>query len=307
MKVIYGIGRLKLRKPSCVAIGVFDGMHRGHNSIIEKTVAIAKKKHLLSVVITFYPHPDAFLHTKTYSPLLISLQHRLDLIGSFGVDVCVVVRFDARFRARSARDFVSDILMRRCRMQDLVINRMFTFGRHREGGEQFLRTIAKETHFTLHFQKVLKHRGKVISSTLIRSLITHGHLRRAASLLGREVEVIGTVVGGDSRGSKLGFPTANIDPHHEVIPPKGVYLIKAVVGKRTLFGLANIGSRPTFTRAQKEIIELHLLHFHRNIYGKDIRVIFKKRLRDEIQFSHHSMLIEQIQKDIQAARFYFSL
>lgn len=307
MRIIYGIGHLKLQKASCIAIGVFDGMHRGHNSIIKKTVALAKKKNLASVVVTFYPHPDAIIHTKKYSPLLISLKHRLAIIRSFGVDVCVVVRFDARFRERSARDFVSDILIRRCRMKDLIVNRMFTFGRYKEGGEQFLKAIAKEIPFTLHFQKVLKHRGKVISSTLIRSLIMQGQLKRAVSLLGREVEVIGTVVGGDSRGRKLGFPTANIDPHHEVIPSKGVYLIQAKVGKRTLFGVANIGFRPTFTSAQKEIIELHLLNFNRNIYGKDIRVIFKKRLRDEIHFRHKSLLIEQIYKDIQAAHSYFSL
>lgn len=307
MKVIYGIGHLKLRRASCVAIGVFDGVHRGHQLIIKKAVAIAKKKNLLSVVVTFYPHPDAIIHKKKYSPLLMSLRHRLDIIRSFGADVCLVVRFDARFRKRSARDFVLDILIRRCHMKDLVVNRMFAFGKQKEGGEQFLKAIAQETNFTLHFQKVLKHRGKIISSTLIRSLITHGQLKRAASLLGRDIEVIGTVVGGDSRGRRLGFPTANIDPHHEVIPPKGVYLIQAMVGKRTLFGVANVGYRPTFKRVQKEIIELHLLNFKRNIYGRDIRVIFKKRLRGEIHFSHKSLLIEQIHRDIQNARSFFSL
>lgn len=307
MRVIYGIGRLKLQKASCVAIGVFDGMHRGHQLIIKKAVAIAKKKNRTSVVVTFYPHPDVIIHTKHYSPLLMSLRHRLEVIRSFGVDICLVVRFDARFRKRSARDFVLDILIRRCHMKDLVVNRMFAFGKHKEGGEQFLKAIAKEIHYTLHLQKVLKHRGKIISSTLIRSLITHGQLKRATSLLGRDIEVIGTVVGGDSRGRKLGFPTANIDPHHEVIPPIGVYLIQAIVGKRTLFGVANIGYRPTFKRAQKEIIELHLLNFKRNIYGRDIRVIFKKRLRGEIHFTHKSILIEQIRKDIQNAHSFFSV
>ena len=307
MRVIYGIGRLKLQKASCIAIGVFDGMHRGHQLIIKKTVAIAKKKNLVSVVVTFHPHPDTIIHTKKYSPLLMSLKHRLDSIRSFGVDVCVVVRFDARFRERNARDFVSDILIRRCHMKDLVINRMFAFGKYKEGGEQFLKAIAKEMPFTLHFQKVLRYCGKIISSTLIRSLVMRGQLKCAVSLLGREIEVVGTVVGGDRRGRKLGFPTANIDPHHEVIPLRGVYLIQAIVGGRILAGLANIGSRPTFTKAQKEIIELHLLNFKRNIYGKDIRVIFKKRLRDEMQFRHEALLIEQIRKDIQSARSYFSL
>jgi len=305
MKVIFGTGRLNLKRESCVAIGVFDGVHRGHQRIIKKVVAVAKKTKRLSVVVTFFPHPDAVVHKKQ-APLLMSLHHRLALIRSLGVDYCVVVRFDARLRQRSAQAFITEILLRRCRMKDLVINRLFRFGKNKAGDAAALAALARKNNFRLHFEKVLVCGGAVVSSTLIRQLVMRGDLVRAAFLLGRDVEVMGTVVGGDRRGAKLGFPTANIDPHHEVIPGRGVYCIVAHIGTFCYQGVANIGVRPTFRKAQKELIEFHLFGFKKNIYGKEVRVVFKKKLRNEIQFNNKDRLIAQIRKDIQRAQSFFS-
>ncbi|MDD5617844.1 MAG: riboflavin kinase, partial [Candidatus Omnitrophica bacterium] len=159
----------------------------------------------------------------------------------------------------------------------------------------------------VYFQKDIKANSSIISSTLIRALIKNGNLEKASKLLGRRVEVVGTVIGGDKRGRKLGFPTANINPHHEVIPPKGVYLIEAWLVNKKLFGLANIGSRPTFNKEDNEIIEIHLLDFKRNIYGKDLRIVFLKKLRNEEGFRQKSQLIKQVDKDIEHARNFFSI
>lgn len=307
MKVIYGIGHLKLKKNSCVAVGVFDGLHRGHQLIINKTVALAKEKNLLSVVLTFYPHPDSIIKSKEHSPLLISLKHRLNLISLLGVDVCIVVKFDSRFRDIKAKNFIWDILIKRCRMKHLIVSREFNFGKDKEGNVQLLEKLARNFSFKLYFQKQLKTNGRIISSTLIRSLIWAGDLETASELLSRKVEVMGTVVGGDRRGKRLGFPTANIDPHHEVIPPKGAYLIQAYLNKRMFVGLANIGFRPTFKNDKKQTIELHLLNFNRDIYRHDLRVVFLKRLRSERKFRKKTHLIEQIKKDIRQARLFFSL
>lgn len=307
MKVIYGIGRLKLSKASCVTVGVFDGMHRGHRSVIKKVVSIARKKRLLSVVLTFFPHPDLIVKSRKKTSLLISLKHRLAIISSYGINVCIVVKFDDAFRKIKAKNFISDILIKRCLTKDLVVSSNFIFGKDKSGNVKLLKRLAKEFNFKLHLQNEVKTNNNIVSSTLIRSLISRGDLKSASKLLGRQVEVVGTVVGGDSRGRKIGFPTANIDPHHEVIPPKGVYLIHAWLGQRKLLGLANIGFRPTFKKEKREIIEIHLLNFQRNIYGKDLRIVFVRKLRCEKKFNKKSLLIQQINNDIRQAKSFFSI
>ena len=306
MKVIYGIGRLKLTKPSCVAVGVFDGLHRGHQAIIRKVISIAKKRKLQSVILTFFPHPDSIIKSEVKSPLLISLKHRLNLISSFEVDVCVVVKFNNKFRKISAKNFISDILIKKCQMKNLVISKDFIFGKDRIGNIKLTKKLSRDFDFNVSFQPQLKKNKKAISSTLVRSLIVKGNLKNASRLLGRRVEVVGTVIGGDSRGRNIGFPTANIDPHHEVIPPRGVYIIEAWLKNKRFYGIANIGFRPTFKKDKTEIIEIHLFGFKSNIYGKDLRIVFIKKLRNERHFRHKTDLIEQINKDIQQARSYFS-
>lgn len=307
MKAIYGIGQIKLRKPSSITVGVFDGLHLAHQHIIKKVVSLAKSNKFLSVVITFFPHPDSIIKSKMHSPLLISLKHRLNLISSFGVDICVVVKFDSYLKEMEAEDFILKFLIGNYRMKNLVVSENFIFGKGKGGNKKLIEKLAKKYHFKVYFQKTIKINNKVVSSTLIRSLINQGNLEYASKLLGRRFEVIGTVVGGDRRGKKIGFPTANIDPHHEVIPPKGVYLIKAYLGRKTLLGLANIGFRPTFKEEENEIIELHLLNFNKDIYGKDMRVVFLKKIREEIKFTKKSILIQQIKEDIQLAKSFFSI
>jgi riboflavin kinase/FMN adenylyltransferase len=290
-----------------VAVGVFDGLHLGHRSIIKKTVAVARKNKALGVVFTFFPHPDSVIHSEKKSPLLISLKHRLSLISDLGVDICVVVKFSSYFMNMEPSNFIKNILIKKCRMKYLVLNKNFTFGKNRVGDEELIKKLSRQLYFKAYFQKDIKSCGHIISSTLIRSLIKGGNLKMASKLLGRNVEVIGTVTGGDRRGRKIGFPTANIDPHHEVIPAKGVYLIEVYLAWRKLLGLANIGLRPTFKKEEKETIEIHLLNFKRNIYKKELRIVFLKKLRNERKFSNKTQLVNQIKRDLKQARRFFSI
>jgi riboflavin kinase/FMN adenylyltransferase len=306
MRVVYGIGRIKLTKKSCVAVGVFDGLHLGHQSIIKKVVKIARKRHLLSVILTFFPHPDSIVHTGNKSPLLISLRHRIGLIKSFGVDVCVIVKFSKTFRNMNADKFISEILIKRYAMKELVVSKSFIFGKNHIGNFLLINELSKKFNFKVYFQPEIRINKKAISSTLIRSLIRRGDLGGASRLLGRQVEVVGTVIGGDSRGRKLGFPTANIDPHHEVIPPGGVYIIEAWLNNEKIFGLANIGSRPTFKKEEKEVVEIHLLNFRKDIYGRELKIVFIKKLRCEKKFRYREHLINQINTDIRKAKSFFS-
>ena len=307
MKIVYGVGNLRLNKSSCVTIGVFDGVHQGHQLILNKVVSLSKKKKLRSVVITFDPHPDSILKGRKNSLLLISLAHRLNLMSKLGIDVCVVIRFNRKFKNTNAKKFIKEILIKQCRMKHLFLGKNFLFGDKKQGDMKLLRKLSKEFYFYLHIQKIKRRGHTPISSTLLRSLIQKGNLKQAEIFLGRKVEVIGTVVGGDRLGRRLGFPTANIDPHHEVIPPRGVYLIEAWLGKKRIPGLANIGFRPTMKIDKEQLIEVHLLNFKRNIYGKDLRVVFLKKLRSENKFASKPLLVKQIQKDIQHARQIFHL
>jgi len=302
MKVVYGIGNFRLKNSSCVTIGVFDGVHHGHQSILKKVVSFSRRKKLYSVVVTFHPHPDSILKKKKNSILLISLAHRLYLMHKLGIDVCVVIRFNKKFKKVEARKFIKDILVRRYRMKHLFLGRNFLFGNKKRGDINLLKKFSKELGFSLHSQKIERKGRTPISSTLLRSLIQKGNLKQAEKFLGRKVEVIGTVVGGDRLGRRLGFPTANIDPHHEVIPARGVYLIEAWLGKKRIPGLANIGFRPTVKKEREQLIEVHLFNFKREIYGRDLRIVFLKKIRSEKKFPSKSLLIKQIQSDIKHAR-----
>jgi riboflavin kinase/FMN adenylyltransferase len=290
-----------------VAVGVFDGLHRGHQSVIKKVVSIAKKKKTQSVILTFFPHPDLVVKPSQRSPLLISLKHRLSLIESFGVDVCTVIKFSKHFSKIKAEAFTSKILIKKCQMKYLVVSRSFIFGKNRRGSYALLKKLSHIYGFKVYFKSDIKLGRKNISSTAIRALISMGKLNQAQKLLGRRVEVVGTVIGGDSRGRILGFPTANIDPHHEVIPPQGVYIIEAWLNKKKLLGLANIGFRPTFKKQKNEVVEVHFLKFRKNIYGKELRVVFIKKIRSEKKFRDKSHLISQIHRDIHRAKAAFSL
>ncbi len=280
----------KISYPTIVTIGIFDGVHKGHQKILKKVLKEAKASRLKSVVVTFDPHPVKVLSLCAQIPLLMSLDHRIRLIKKMGVDYCLVKKFTKEFSKLSPEEFIKDILVDKLNLKALVTGENFLFGFKEKGCSKLLKKLSKIYDFKFYSIPPLKIGGEYISSTRIRKLIEKGRLGLAKKLLGRPVTILGTVVKGKSLGRELGFPTANIDPHHESIPPAGVYSVDAALGKKIYRGVLNISLH--------KIIEVHILNFNKNIYGRDIEVIFKQKIRNEKKFKTLESLRRQISLDI---------
>jgi len=276
--------------PSIVTIGIFDGVHKGHQAILKKVIRRAKIARLKSVVVTFNPHPVKVLSPGAKIPLLMSLGHRIRLIKKMGVDECLVMRFTKGFSRLSPEDFIKNVLVDKFNLKALVTGGNFLFGFEEKGGVALLRKLSRAYDFKFYSVPPLKMDGNFISSTRIRRLIEEGDLKLASKMLGRPVTILGTVVKGRRFGRKIGFPTANINPHHESIPPGGVYGVDAVLGEKKYRGILNISGR--------KIIEVHIFNFKKDIYGKDIEIIFRQKIRDEKKFKSPEALKKQIQLDI---------
>ena len=281
----------KISYPTVVTIGIFDGVHKGHQVILRKVVEEAKKLRLKSVAVTFDPHPVKVLSPGAKIPFLISLEHRIKLIKSLGIDNCVVIKFTKKFAKLIPEEFIKYILADKLNIKALVTGENFLFGFREKGDAKLLKRLSKIYNFKFYSVSPLKIEGDYVSSTRIRKAIEKGNLKLASKLLGRPVTILGTVVKGKALGRKIGFPTANIDPHHESIPPSGVYSVDVALEGKLYRGILNISNH--------NIIEVHIFNFNKNIYGKDIEVIFKQKIRDEKKFNTLQALKRQIQLDIQ--------
>ncbi len=306
MKIYYSIKEIKIpARESILAIGIFDGIHKGHKRIIKKLVARSHRAKKKSLILTFYPHPASVLSYASSTPLLISLEHRLRLFERMGIDIAVVVKFTSGFSRMKPERFVKDFLLKKLRMSEMVVGDDFVFGHRSSGTLGLLEKLSRRYGFKLTRVSLLKRRRKIVSSTYIRSLITHGKLREASQLLGRPVSILGTVKRGTRRGRLLGYPTANIDPHHEAIPPSGVYAVYIYFRGKRYKGLLNIGFRPTFHDEgypPEPTIEAHMFNFHNMIYGKELEIFFVKKLRKEKRFASKEALKKRIGLDERAAR-----
>ena len=305
MKIIRGLKELNRRiKGSVVTIGVFDGLHAGHVVIIKKVVAFAKKNSLSSVVVTFDPHPLNVLEPHSKTPSLISLGHRIKLIKELGADILVIVKFTRSFSRMSPEKFIKNILVDKLRAKQIYVGENFYFGKGAGADAEILRRLSKRHGVNITAVNPIKVSGHIASSSLIRELILKGKLGKAAGLLGRPVSVFGTVVKGSGIARELGCPTANINPHHEVIPPRGVYAVRAKFGNKMFDGIVNIGFRPTFysPRDEEPTVEVHLFGFKGNLYNIDVEVYFIKKMRDERKFRSREMLVRQIKADMALAR-----
>jgi len=300
MRIIRGLRNLK--RPigaSAVTIGVFDGVHVGHRRVIEKVVARARDKKLESVVVTFDPHPLSVLSPSKKVPSLVSLDHRLVLFKRLGVDTAVVIKFAEPFARMSPESFVKKILIGALGARAVYTGENFYFGNLASAGSGALKRIAAPYGVKVISVPPVKVSGKVVSSSLIRRYIASGELDKAMRLLGRPVSILGTVVPGARFARVLGYPTANINPHHEAIPPAGVYAIKVQIRGAERGGVLNIGKRPTFyaPRDKEPDIEAHIFDFNARIYGQDIEIRFIKKIRDERRFKDAGALVGQIKKD----------
>jgi len=305
MKTIFGLNNIKnSMPPSIVTVGVFDGVHIAHKKIIEMAVLRAKRLGIKSAVLTFDPHPARMTGSGELVPTLISLEHRIRLIKSLGVDLVVVARFTKPFSRITPEHFADSVLAGKMSAREVYVGENFYFGKGAGAGARALKKMSCAYGFSVKVVKSVRVRGHVVSSSLIRRSISSGDLKLASELLGRPVSVLGTVVAGARLARQLGYPTANLNPHHEVVPPGGVYAVKAVLAGKAYGGVLNIGLRPTFYNAHdREIaIEVHIFGFRKRIYGKIIEVYFIKKIRDEVRFKSTDGLVAQIVRDASAAR-----
>jgi len=299
VKIVHGVDSIKKYKKPVVALGVFDGVHRGHITVLKATVKKARSIRGTSIALTFCPHPQK-------EESLYSLEHRLKMFKALGIDVAIVINFSESFSRISASDFIKEILIKKIGARFIHIGKNFRFGKGGRGDYRTLKASAERYNFKLKVFKVLKIKNKPVSSTFIRSLIKSGKLLLAERLLTRRVSVLGTVIRGNALGRKIGFSTANINPHHEVIPPRGVYAVKVKLDNKEFNGICNIGTRPTLNRDRRVHIEVHIFNFRGDLYGKYLEIEFIKKIRNELKFPHLASLALAIKKDISAAKMVFS-
>jgi len=301
MKIIYGLSNLKKQpRQSVISVGVFDGVHIGHKKIVKEVMKQAERLNLGSVLITFKPHPAKVIKKSSAVAMLSSFKHRLKFLEELGIETCLVIRFNKAFSHKSAKTFIQKVLIDKLSMKMLIVGENFSFGKEQLHNAGALKAIAKDLNFGLITVRPKRHNSRTISSSLIRHLIEDGKIKNASRLLGRPVSILGTVVKGRQIGRTIGFKTANIDPHHEAIPPSGVYAAYTKLDKKRYMSILNIGTRPTFKETEPAI-EVHLFDFSGKLYNRDIEVCFVKRLRAERRFKNKDHLREQITKDASIA------
>ncbi len=304
MRVIHGLPRRRLRRPLSLAIGVFDGVHLGHQAIIRAAFELGRPHALLPSVLTFDPHPDSVLRPGGGPPLLTTIEERLKLFDSLGVDTVIVARFDRVLASTPPEDFVRDILVGKLRARCLTIGRGWRFGAQGKGDASLLAELSPRYGFVFCSCPPVTADGLVVSSTLIRSLVAEGAVKEAIRYLGRPYQLSNVVQAGDRRGRRLGFPTANLaPPPQKVIPADGVYACWAGVSRWSP-AVASVGVRPTFGQEAERRVEVHLLDQPRppRLLGRRLRVAFVARLRDERRFPSPEALREQVTVDVEGAR-----
>ncbi|MFH1824921.1 MAG: bifunctional riboflavin kinase/FAD synthetase [Candidatus Firestonebacteria bacterium] len=311
MIVLKGLGSSYLRrlKDTVITLGVFDGVHLGHQKIIKKLVKETKPCTFWcvgkSVVLTFEAHPMKTTHNS--APLnLTTLTQKEKIIKGFGIDILIIINFNKKFARISAKNFIEKILIKKLKIKKIIVGFDYCFGRDKEGNVEFLKKESKKYNFKVDIVKPVKVSNVVVSSTNIRKFIVNGNLNMAKRMLGRSYSVIGKVVKGEERGRILGFPTANIKVFNESIPLKGVYIVNIKIDSKIYHGICNI-SKPSFDILDERnlIPEVYIFDFKRNIYNKIVEVTFLKKIRNSIYFDNADELIKRINKDIKRGRSYF--
>ncbi len=286
-------------KPAIVSIGIFDGVHIGHQRLIERLVAEARTRSASSVVVTFWPHPLAIVLPKMAPPHVDELDDRVARLKSLGVDMVVVLTFTREVAALGAAKFVN-LLREKFKMKGLIIGPDFALGKEREGSVYRLRELGQQSDFTVEVIPPVVLNGKVVSSTAIRQALAEGNVREASAMLGRPFKMSCEVVSGDGRGRELGFPTANLAYAEQALPGNGVYATIADIAERTWPSVTNVGVRPTFDGGRR-LVEVHIIGFSGDLYGKTVTVEFIERIRDEKRFGSVAELKKQMTKDVARA------
>lgn len=301
MQVVEELSRLMPGQGTLLTIGVFDGVHLGHQYLIEKLRRKAIERGLLSGVITFQRHPQEVLAPKKKLTYLTSLEERISLIRALGIEFIITLSFTPDLSQLSAREFIV-LLQQYLKMKGLVIGPDFALGRGREGHAATLSSLGQALHFTVDVVPPLAREGRLVSSTSIREALAQGDMRTAAKLLGRRFSLSGPIVPGDKRGRVLGFPTANLRiDADQALPPDGAYITWAFLNNQAHQAVTNVGLRPTFGSSERTV-EVYLLNFEGNLYGNQLAIELVEKLRPEMRFASATELAAQIKKDVEQAK-----
>ncbi len=299
------LAAMSLGRPVALTLGKFDGVHRGHQHLIAWLVHRAREEGLASLVITLHPHPLEVLQPGTPVSYLCTLEERVNLLQALGPDKVAILTFTSELAAMSAHQFVS-LLREELDMRLLVVGPDMALGHQREGDVQALSSLGRELGFWVEVVPLLEEDGQRIGSSAVREALAKGQMERVAHLLGRNYSVQGLVVRGDGRGKGLGFPTANIAVSPEIaLPCKGVYVTRAYIGEAGLPACTNIGTRPVFG-GDRLTVETYILDFQGDLYGRELKVEFLHRLRDELNFPSVEALVEAMHQDIAHTREFFA-
>ena len=303
MEIIKGIDKLNrpLKNP-VVTLGNFDGVHLGHQKIFKRVLEEAQRLNGEGIVITFEPHPLKVLDPKRCLPLLSPFRKKMMLIEASGIRTVLCLEFSLSFSQLSASEFIEKFLVDQIKVKKVIIGYNYHFGNQKGGDVETLIREGKRFGFEVEVVEGVKINQIPVSSSKIRDLLQKGEVEEASKLLGRDYPVIGNVIKGTGRGKGLGFPTANLERSEELYPKTGVYAVEVIWRDRHFNGVANVGTNPTFNPAGEKkgdlTLEVYILNLDHDLYGEEIQVNFKRRIRDEIRFNSSQELIDQIKKDV---------
>ncbi len=301
MKIFKSTSISKNYKNSVIAVGNFDGIHIGHKKVLRSAYKKAKKLKKKFGLLTFEPVPVMFFNKKIINHRLDILPQKISNLKKEKLDFVIIQKFNKKFSKLTYKDFIYKILFRKIKCRYLYVSKNFKFGNKREGDVSKLKKFEKKFFYKTIITPPLKKKKKTISSTIIRKLLKSGELKKANYLLNRKWEIIGKVIKGSQRGRKIGFPTCNILLKKYIIPKFGVYAVNVKINNISKKGIANIGYRPTFN-GKKLLLEVNIFGFKKNLYNKNINVIFNKFIRPEKKFNNIIELKNQIKKDIKQAK-----
>ena len=308
MRVLRSIPELaQVPGPVFLAIGVFDGVHLGHQAVISTAARHAEEAGGTAVVVTFDPHPAKFLRPQKSPRLLTATQHKIALIRALGVSHLLVLKFDRELASTSPTDFVRQLASSAKPLREICVGEEWSFGKNRAGNLTLLKELGGQLGFDVVGVEPVTSNGMIVSSTAIRKAVETGDFATATRMLGRDYTILGTVEEGKHLGRSIGFPTANLSAHSEQFPPNGVYAAEGLLQGSTVRGVVNLGVRPTIGDASPDrVLEFHLFDFDRDLYGEDLELRFLKYLRPEQKFESLAALREQIARDVVAARRVFA-
>ena len=306
MKQLSQANDLNNNRKVCLAIGMFDGVHLGHQKVLQNAINAASQSDAISVAVTFDQHPANIISPKNAPSLIQTQAQRNRSIELLGVDAILIIKFNEAFSRKTGKSFIQELAQGFGSIHSISVGNDFMFGHNRDGNFQLLQKLSQELNFLTYGLQPVKLNGQIVSSTRIRSSLINGKIDDAKQMLGRKFSIEGPVVKGDGKGREIGFPTANIDTKNLILPPNGVYASYTKFNGKTHKSLLNIGVRPTIIKPNPSIqVEAHILKFNENIYDQVIDIELIEKLRNEMKFESIEELKKQISCDIENAKSFF--